>query len=362
VLAILTALHAIPINVPLLIASDAESALQAIWKPVVANGKAFRTGARSLVSQARDLLALRHLAGTPTSWMHVESHTGKSDAISRGNAMADHRAGLAAGEPRPPALSHEHAFTFWRCCGSCDHDGFCPTPYHISGNLRASLKKGERSTLLESWRTKTTAQGDVARGSPGILRWLDHVRRTGDNVLFNFLIRAITKQLATADKLNPQERLAGIPLLCPICSTPENHLHPFLCHTMQNRGDRAASTTREQLRTLCVWVIDSGTASHSHCESLDRLWAESVLFDPRNHTTTTHDTFAGSLGVLPPNFASALTPNSELSGGEHRLKITRKGLPARITTFRLTVLRQTMHVYHAWVRLSDRTRNDGKNA
>ena len=51
--ALLAVLHGIPLNAPLLCISDALSALQVLWKPVLANGGRIRLGARSLVVPAR---------------------------------------------------------------------------------------------------------------------------------------------------------------------------------------------------------------------------------------------------------------------------------------------------------------------
>jgi hypothetical protein len=83
--ALLVALFALPIEAPLLCVSDALSALQVLWKPTVASGARLRAGARSLVGPARALLHLR----TNTSCTHVHSHSGKTDILSRGNALAD---------------------------------------------------------------------------------------------------------------------------------------------------------------------------------------------------------------------------------------------------------------------------------
>ena len=76
--------------------------------------------------------------------------------------------------------------------------------WHNSGDLRASLKKAENSALLKHWQTGTSSQGDIARATDAtVTRLLDAVRKTRDTRLFTFLVKAVTKQLAAADKLFP---------------------------------------------------------------------------------------------------------------------------------------------------------------
>ena len=97
-------------------------------------------------------------------WRHIESHTTKDGVLYRGNAMADKCAADACGDPRCPALTSEGAYTFWRDM-SKDENRFLGQLWHISGDLRASLKSAERSALLAAWQDKTTA-GKVT--SPGL--------------------------------------------------------------------------------------------------------------------------------------------------------------------------------------------------
>ena len=100
--ALLTTMHAIPVNVPLLCGSDALSAIQVLQKRFVSDTAALRLGARSLVLPARSLIELRSEHGCPPVWRHIESHTTKDGVLYRGNAMADKCAADACGTPAVP--------------------------------------------------------------------------------------------------------------------------------------------------------------------------------------------------------------------------------------------------------------------
>jgi hypothetical protein len=113
---ILTGLRIVPVQVPVLVVSDALSALQAIWRPLTADMKALRQGARPQVIPAQTLLRIRREAGADSSYVHVESHTGLSDTLSRGNELADIEADKAARtlpECRP-LLTFDAKCTLWR--------------------------------------------------------------------------------------------------------------------------------------------------------------------------------------------------------------------------------------------------------
>lgn len=159
---LLTALHAVPVDVPLLGGSDALSAMQVLRRRWISSSAALRLGARSLTLSARSILDLRQQHACPPVWKHIESHTTKSGVLYRGNALADKHASKASGDPCCPALSREGAYTLW-CDRSRAMDHFEGPLWHVSGDLRTSLKSVERTALLERWQEGTTAQGDVAR-------------------------------------------------------------------------------------------------------------------------------------------------------------------------------------------------------
>ena len=170
--------------------------------------------------------------------MRPRDPTGKFNWLYRGNAMADKCATDACGDPRCPALANEGAYTFWRDMSE-DTDRFVGQLWHVAGVLRASLKHAERSALLTAWQDRTTAQGDLARfAGVAVSRLLDRVRKTHEHLLFTFLVKAVTKQLATADKLFPAHRRAGTTPPCPLCGKRENHEHPLRCR--RRHGDQRA--------------------------------------------------------------------------------------------------------------------------
>ena len=224
----------------------------------------------------------------------------KDGVLYRGNAMDDKCAADACGDPRCPALTSEGAYTFWRDM-SKDENRFLGQLWHISGDLRASLKSAERSALLAAWQDKTTAQGDLARSAgAAVLRLLDRVRRTREHSLFTFLAKAVTKQLATADKLFPALRRAGNTPPCPLCGKKEDHAHPLRCR--HRRGEQRAALDRiaHGLRELCHWVANTGAVSSRQLFRLEEICSTAVFFDVRSRgcpvfPNTTH--MLGRLGL-----------------------------------------------------------------
>jgi hypothetical protein len=106
---------------------------------------------------------------TPHAWSKWSiSAIPCTGAVYRENAEADRLADEARGEPCVPALTHESAYTFWRDLADENAQRFEGPLWHVSGDLRSSLKKAERSILLKDWQNGTTAQGDIVRAAgPG---------------------------------------------------------------------------------------------------------------------------------------------------------------------------------------------------
>ena len=174
------------------------------------------------------------------------------------------------------------------------------------GDLRSSLKLAGCSSLVDDWKTGTTAQGDIVRryGS-GVVHLIDAARKSRDHRLFTFLIKAITKQLATADKLHPALRRTGVILMCPLCSGPEGHTHPFICPSSRTAYLTARATTTHSLRELCRWIADTGAVSLAHCTQL-AVYSTANFFDMQSAGCllfSTHD------GVVPPDLQTALPRN-----------------------------------------------------
>ena len=339
--ALYTLLHAVPLNVPLLCASDALSALQAMWKPAISRGGELRLGARSFTLPARSLLRMREALRCPSLRTHVHSHTGSNDVMSRGNALADHYAGLAAGPPCHPALTHDHHYTFWKDDGS----------WHVSGDLRRSLRDSLTRVLIERWKRTTSAQGEVLRSAKATHSLLCCVRKTRDHLLFTFFTKAITRQLSTADKLFPGLRRLEVPLLCPLCGGPEDHLHPFVCPSNMVATTAMTAKIRSHLRTLCAWIGTSGVASVTHSMRLRTLPDHAHFFDFNARLSDpAHDPYGGILGVLPHGFRTTLLPNAAASAPEALVKKIRGLLGGRILTFQLATIREAMTAYHTWER------------
>ena len=122
VCAVLTALHAVPLDVPLVLLSDAESVLKVLARRIISATAWLRLGARSLMTPIRQLVAGRASLGFPLAYRHVESHTGGADAASLGNDLADKYADAARGRPSAPALTCESQYTYWQDRAGGDAD------------------------------------------------------------------------------------------------------------------------------------------------------------------------------------------------------------------------------------------------
>ena len=228
---ILRALHAVPVNVPLLIVADALSAQQAIWRTTSADGKTLRSGARPIVIPARELMGIRNTFGTPTLREHVRSHIGINSTFTAGNAKADEEAFAAAQHHTTcaPMLLFDADCTMWE---TTRHG-----PQHISGDLRARLTRIATREQTLFWCAKPT-QGCLLRSNrEGTLAQLLNVYKAKDHKLTTFFIKAATQQLSTADKmLWGTAREAPDALACRLCQAPPQ------CHSpIHVPGKRASN-------------------------------------------------------------------------------------------------------------------------
>ena len=139
----------------------------------------------------RELLELRLQHGGGTVFVHVHSHTEGSDWPSLGNAAADIVAGEAASdtgfqdERDTPFLGCEEDFVFWVRKGEQD--------FHVSGDLRSTLKSQAMSSLVSSLQSLGT-QGAVAReAGMALLGRFDAVRKARDSDLLLFLLLAAVR-------------------------------------------------------------------------------------------------------------------------------------------------------------------------
>ena len=146
------AIAELPQNCPLTIVSDAQAALQVerrTLEPSAAKplGIRLRTAARPIHNLLRSMARRRAPFGAPITRTFVRAHTGRTNILSRGNAIADKEASAAGALPAvPPFLLYEEPVVLWICkekpskakppCLSFAH--------HIISNLRKPiLRKGD---------------------------------------------------------------------------------------------------------------------------------------------------------------------------------------------------------------------------
>jgi len=351
---ILRALHAVPVNVPLLIVADALSAQQAIWKTTSTDGKTLRSGARPIVIPARELMSIRNTFGTPTSREHVRSHIGIDSTFTAGNAKADEEA-LAAAQHHTtcePMLLFDADCTMWE---TTSHG-----PQHISGDLRARLTRiaTKEQTLL--WCAKRT-QGCLLRSNrDGTLAQLLNVYRAKDHKLTTFFIKAATQQLSTADKmLWGTAREAPDALACRLCRAPLNATHPFTCLGNTHRIRAACTKVEQHFASFCQWVRGSGAADKAHCLDLASLGHRQSLFTPGlppPPLICTERDFATLLGILPRGLE--MLPRKSRIGKEIDLKNFDATLPLRTTKFQIQTLREALVTYSSWLHLCNKADSD----
>ena len=223
--AILTALHGVPVNTPLLIVSDCKSALQAAWLEVVPDGRRIRMGARSLMASIREILEIRRSRfNCPATRLHIHSHTSNTSTLARGNALADRLAGLHAGTPAPPALQGEERVVFWDT-DSLDETG---QPAHICEDLRAHLRAKAQQGLLDKLQAKGS-QGEVARRrGPALLDLLRTLRGRGGSA-HTFAFAALLRHLPTADRTFTGLDSWHSHTACNLCGMAQCAEYAFLC-------------------------------------------------------------------------------------------------------------------------------------
>jgi hypothetical protein len=170
---------------------------------------------------------------TPTIFHHVKAHTGKTDILSLGNALADTHANAAAEHPgnlpaqMKPFLVNEERLIFW-----VKHTPNA-SPTHVIGNLRPVIKKQQQQAHLLALK-QLRAQGEVARQvGHRLTRRLEQLRKAHKPALFFFLLRASAQLLQT-----PESHAAwnasnqGMRVLhCPLCKRHRaaTSRHPFEC-------------------------------------------------------------------------------------------------------------------------------------
>ena len=347
--ALLVAHHVVPLNVPLHCVSDAESALSSIWTTVISDTQRLRKGARSLTIPTQEIRAMRKAFQQPSTQEHTHSHTGSASTTALGNAIADEGAAQAARDCLPcgPELRFEEPYIFWKKTT----DG---NLHHIAGNLRSSLLKVSHEMLTRHWSSNTGAQSDILDNHTGaVMALLKLARKSRDSLLLTFLLKAVTKQLSTANKLlygtGPR---APDALDCPLCGGTQNHAHPFTCTGNQKAILQNETNTCAIVREFRLWAIESPALSTSHRQSLQHL-------DVRNFVHSTNDPleaddkptwYESMLGLKVGDLARVIAPDAQMVGPEPDVKYIRKMLPEKTQTIQLDMLRGCMTVYHTWTR------------
>jgi hypothetical protein len=382
--ALLAVLHSVPVKMPVLCVSDALSALQVLWKPVLANGARMRMGARSLGSAARALLARRSLH-TTTDRVHIHSHSGGKSVNAMGNAVADRDAQLAATQCAPcgPALAAEGEYVFWESRGG----GY----FHVHGDLRKSLVKRATALCAGRWRG-LPSQGRTLRdfGSESVLALARLTRKTRDAPLLTFCLKATTLQLSTSDRTRyrAERRLVGrwacrrcgvnmptcereehlkssghldtpsppiAPIApCPMCCAPQRFMHPFVCPSSLPSVEAAASFARALFRDLCEAVIrqDPPAIKPEHHHTILGLPDRFPFFRFPLCATPEEDReffqhYGRALG-LTQGLLQEFVCTDYLTSDEAAVKALRKSLPLSLERLSVTVLRETKAIHNLW--------------
>ena len=354
-LAILTVLQAVPINTPLIFYTDCLSAIQALdpanaallaphYKPT---SQRLRQGTRPIVSCSRRRLPSRTLWRALTTFHHVKAHTGKTDILSLGNALAYTHANAAAEDPlnRPaqqtPFTVNEERIIFW-----AKHKPNA-SPTHVIGNLRPVIKRQQQNAHLAALK-KLRQQGEVARQvGHRLTRRLEQLRKACKANLFSFLLRASAQLLPTPEShvaLNAPDQRTQF-LHCPLCKRHRaaTSRHPFECPAVipllislhhpipaimtslalptLSSPDVPASS-KDRIRTLIPTM--TWYKPYAPLQRPDPTqWPEEskVIIDAINK----YDRYCGTLGFLPPKIEQLLVPK-ELwdSTPEHSLNRLRQ--------------------------------------
>ena len=377
-MAILAALHAVPLDAPLTVYTDALSAIQAIERPLLSESARIRMGARPVIKTIRRFIENR---SARTSLVHVRSHTGSEDVISRGNASADEHAGDVTGSSAPhydqntPFLTNEERAIFWEAKCTDPWDETIELQYrlwHVSGDLRTLLKSKIADLLMERW-SKCRSQGHVARkNGPGLARQLNTVRKLRDNGLQLFLLKVSTCQTDTADRcVWPRDARTPEALVCPRCGDSQQcTLHCFTCSRMRAAWDAPRKRTSELLEQHCLPTLDSQKTAPFLKDLVRAMPASLRWYDPTRPPRPTgflgedcadgairkslakieaYDRLTGSLGILPPELPGLLRPDpASLGAHERHHKILHQRARANLCELSLSILRNTRAIYEAW--------------
>ena len=378
-LAILAVLQAVPINTPLIFYSDCLSAIQALdpsnssslaphYKPT---SQRLRQGTRPIVSCSRRRLPSRVLWQAPTTFHHVKAHTGKTDILSLGNALADKIANEAAEDPaslpaqQTPFTVNEERIIFW-----VKHKPNA-SPTHVIGNLRPVIKKQQQKAHLVALK-KLRKQGEVARQVGHRLpRRLEQLRKAHKSTMFFFLLRASAQLLPTPEShvaRNASNQRTQV-LHCPLCKRyrAATSRHSFECTAViplltslhhpipailtslalpTLASPHVTAATKARIRTLTATMAWYKPYAPLHNADPSQ-WSEEGManIDAMNK----YDRYCGMLGFLPPKIEQLLIPK-ELweSTPEQSINSLRQHIDEHKQRLQDLLLESAATAFHHW--------------
>ena len=364
--AILSAVHAVPADVHLLIVSDCLSALQSAWRRVLPDGQRIRLGARPQIVAVRGILALRAAAKCPAEMLHVHSHTGLRDVFSRGNELADKLAAEAVATPAAPLLATEEAVVFW----DMDNADADAEPSHICGDLLRVLRRKAQTSLLNELQAMGS-QGAIARqNGHALVQFLRKLRSRGGE-LHTFVFAALCRHLPTADRLVRGANRTCVALQCPLCLCPQSAEHAFLCSGNHLARSNLERTTYFAVRRLCTLECVHAITTSAHAAALHKIpeklrfcdprtdipavvaWATSAVsmdFGRRTARVLHADWFSSQIGLLPPGLLALILPPWAGEGGA-AFKAARRTLSVAASELQISLAAAALKCFRQWSQL-----------
>jgi hypothetical protein len=383
-LAILTAIHSVPLNCSLDIFTDCLSAIQALTCPLLSEGSRLRQGSRAILATIRQLIRLRRVYGARTSLKHVLAHTGAQDLHSRGNDYADSTADSAArdssllSECEVPFLLNEERAIFWESAPAADDTCFVDRKFlHVSGDVASALRKQLRQSGLHRWaRHDKGSQGQMARThGMSLLNRLDDIRRNENSSLLHFALMACTRQLQTADRTMYGASRTRESLLCPVCEQhEESALHCFQCPSVSQVAELSRDLVTESLTACICPALPPHSLSGPDRVSPFTCIRDMHWFDPSKppagcdffpgwnyprsrsrkimENLDRHDRMAATIGILPPLLRDLFysTPG-QLGVQEADSRDLSKTLDRALSTLRSRLLSSSFRTYSTWFSL-----------
>ena len=376
-MAILRALLAIPLTTPLTIHTDCKGLADHLHTlHALSESQQMKLGSRTVLLNIRRIIHHRNKHNTPTTLIHIYSHTHATTIYTKGNDLADMHAKNAARnttfhlQRETPFLASPTPFFFVQKRQT--HNGNTWFTHHNS-NLKKHLAHTSHTHLYTKWASKPK-QGTVAKHDPQQLQLLlNTLRTTHHNSLLLFLLLGSCTMLPTPQRLLQYRTSYGAHLqLCPLChngiATTE---HTLNCDRLQPQHLSHHHTLRTQLFT-----------THNHLRSLpipphplhpltnliDLPWY-SLRYTPtatqhfgHNHPLPQlqqqfrkiyqhHHPLSAALGLIsPPLQELLLPPPTTLQLPPHYHRAYAKTQRTLLMQTRIQVLTATYNIFSTWQR------------